>query len=272
MIKLLSLSLSLLILICNILLISSYNNCNNINNINNNNCIEIKSCDNTIDITTIFINKLSNGQGDSLSSSSIGICYNNNGIIINNIGYNQNYYNGNYSKCNDPIYNLDVNEVFITPYIENDNDNGPYCYNEIDMSPNNIMFEAGIYNPNLNHTGLSSSLRNCDKSGIIHESLLDLSNSIWNSKLQIPWSILYCPLGCPLQSYQDICNNNNNNYGLIGNIFRVNFYRINEIKSTLQCSSGYSSPQTCEYNAWNPTNTYPPSFHEPKYFGYLILV
>ena len=138
------------------------------------------------------------------------------------------------------------------------------------MSPNNIMFEAGIYNENLNHTGLQSSLRNCDKSGIIHESILDLSKSIWNSKLQIPWSVLYCPLGCPLQSYQDICNNHNN-YGLKGSIFRANFYRINEITSTMHCSSGYSSPQTCEYNAWNPTNTMPPSFHEPKYFGYLIL-
>ena len=105
---------------------------------------------------------------------------------------------------------------------------------------------------------------------IIHWYWTLLSKSIWNSKLQIPWNILYCPLGCPLQSYQEVCNNHNN-YGIVGTIFRVNFYRINEIKSTTQCSSGYSSPQTCEYNAWNPTNVNPPSFHEPKYFGYLIL-
>ena len=251
-----------------IAVVAAADNCNSINNINNVPCIDIKSCDSSNDKATIMINKLSDGKGESLSSSSIALCYDNDGLNINVEAYNQLYYNGMYSHCNDAIFNLDVNEVFIAPNVD---DSDPYCYNEIDISPTNVMYEAGIYNKNLNHTGLVNKLYDCSSSGIIHESQLDLSKAMWLSKLRIPWSVIHCPLGCPLSSYEASCKDHDN-YGKIHNIYRANFYRINEIVSTNTCSSGYSSPQTCEYNAWSPTNVYPPSFHEPKQFGYLVLV
>ena len=264
MIKVMLLVLVIVIVLVAVSTASATNTCDSINNSNNLPCVNIKSCD---DEATIVVDKLSDGKGESLSSSSVSLCYDNNGININTVAYNQLYYNGNYTDCNDSIFNLDVNEVFIAPSVGNDD---PHCYNEIDMNPNNVMYEAGIYNPNLNKTGLVNKLFDCASSGIIHESELDLSNSTWTSKLLIPWSVVHCPLGCPLSSYKDSCLNKDK-YGEVGNIYRVNFYRINEIVSTKACSSGHSSPQTCEYNAWSPNNVYPPSFHEPKYFGYLIL-
>ena len=36
----------------------------------------------------------------------------------------------------------------------------------------------------------------------------------WISKLKIPWSVIHCPLGCPLSSYQVSCNDHDN-YGKI---------------------------------------------------------
>ena len=261
--------LLVLVLVLAVATTTTTTTCDSITNNSNLPCIDIKSCDDSANRATIVVDKLSDGKGASLSSSSISLCYDNDGININTIAYNQLYYNGNYTNCNDGIFYLDVNEVFIAPSVDSDND-GPHCYNEIDMSPNNIMYEAGIYNPNLNKTGLINKLFDCSSSGIIHESDLDLSNSVWSSKLLIPWSVVHCPHGCTLSSYKESCSNKDQ-YGRVGNMYRVNFYRINEIVSTKSCSSGYSSPQTCEYNAWSPNNVYPPSFHEPKYFGYLIL-
>jgi len=259
----------MMIMMMIVVVVEAVNNCNSINkNGNDVPCIDIKSCDSSNDKATITINKLSDGKGPSLSSSLVSLCYDNDGLNINVEAYNQLYYNGIYSHCNDAIFNLDVNEVFIAPDVDGSD---PHCYNEIDMSPTNVMYEAGIYNPNLNHTGLVNKLYDCTLSGVIHESQLDLSKATWTSKLLIPWSVIHCPVGCPLSTYEASCNNIHN-YGQLHNIYRANFYRINEIVSTSTCSSGYSSPQTCEYNAWSPTDVYPPSFHEPPKFGYLVLV
>jgi hypothetical protein len=229
-------------------------------------CSEIPSCQSSTK-SMIVVNELSNGHGYSKSKSTIELCHDENYLQIISHAYNQSYFptKQKYQKCNDAIFYLDVAEFFISPWkASDDSSNGPHCYSELDISPWNVMYESGIYNPNLNHTGCVNSLIDCTASGILHES--EVSSQSWTAKLSFPWSVLNCPAGCPQSpaSANDYtCGNTR------GNIYRANFYRINELNdvSQTQCSKS-----DCEYMAWSPTFVDPPSFHEPKYFGFLVLV
>jgi hypothetical protein len=243
-------------------------------------CIEISKCSISTK-TEININKLSSGI-DSKSKSTIHVCYvsdNNDstsGLHISHEAYNQKYTNeGGYDTCNSAIFNLDVTEYFISPFkidineietTSNIDELGSHCYTELDLSPYNTMFEAGIYNPNLNHTGIENVLLDCNTSGVTHTSEVDLDKSIWKSNLKLPWDSINCPADCPSinnkwPGVESSCINDPLN------VYRINFYRINELVPVDSCSS-----TSCEYLAWSPNYVTPPSFHEPKYFGYMILV
>jgi hypothetical protein len=160
---------------------------------------------------------------------------------------------------------LDVAEAFITPSVGEAPESAPHCYSELDISPGDVMFESGIYNPNLNHTGISGTLINCSTSDVLHSTDLSSlsSGQSWTASLAFPWVLLNCPRGCPITS--DYC---------VGNIterkalYRANFFRINQLLpgSDTKCSSS-----TCEYLSWSPTMQDPPAFHEPNYFGYLVM-
>ena len=129
-------------------------------------CLSVPYC--TAGAVTTSIDNLSNGQSKSKSKSVLDICYNDDGIVVVHNAQDQTYYATNsYDCCNDAIYNLNVAEMFIAPYIEREA--APHCYSEIDISPKNVMFESGVYNPNLNHSGISNYLMNCTETGISNE-------------------------------------------------------------------------------------------------------
>lgn len=221
-------------------------------------CVEVFPCNKKY--SSVTIDNLSNGLGASVSSSRIDICFDESRLYLSHNAFKQTYFPQNkYPNCNDGVFNLDVAEAFIAP-IENITleTEGPHCYSELDVSPYNVMFESGIYNPNLNHTGISGTLLDCSTSGVIHETVM-MSNS-WVSKMSYPWKILNCPSGCSPSS----CNT----FTPL-TYYRANFYRVNEL---IDVSSSVCSKTSCEYMAWSPTYSNPPSFHEPNYFGYLVLV
>jgi len=208
----------------------------------------------------ITISALSNGEGQSQALSSIKACYDEDSLVIQNEAKNQNFFpTDQFNSCNDPIFDLDVTEMFISPWNLGINLPGPHCYSEIDISPWNVMYISGIYNPNLNHTGCVNSEISCDKSEIKHKTTIEKNLNQWTSTMRIPWKVINAPSGCPAD---DIISP-------ISTVYRVNFYRINELVnvSTSTCSS-----TDCEYLAWSPTNVNPPAFHEPTEFGYLILL
>eukprot|EP01036_Dinobryon_divergens_P025890 gene25890-34482_t len=88
--------------------------------------------------------------------------------------------------------------------------------------------------------------------------------SIWTTTIEIPWSVIVHPNGCPISTSSYL---NKENAITIPTALRANFYRVNELSVSDgdKCSSS-----SCEYMAWSPTLSNPPAFHEPTKFGYLI--
>eukprot|EP01038_Epipyxis_sp_PR26KG_P014853 gene14853-19961_t len=234
-------------------------NCDDVLDLNtpNNNlpCIEIKACDVNEAISSsnkLYINKLSIG-GKSNSTSTVQLCYSDDYLSVNIESFFQYFYPTTaYEDCNDSIFLTDVVEVFISQPIYNISDNGIYYYSEIDISPSNSIYEAEIYNPNLNHSGVVGTEIDCAESGILHETIK--STSSWVMKTTIPFNVI--------DGDKSLSSSRK------GSIYRANFYRVNELVSTTKCSTSSGS---CEYMAWSPTNVNPPAFHEPTKFGYIFL-
>ena len=223
-------------------------------------CVDVWRC-NVASTSSIEVNKLSNGLGSSESYSVVNMCFDDYTnpdeayLYVTNTAYEQKYSTPTtYTQCNDPIFYADVAEFFVAPNMEAN----PQCYNELDISPSNVMFDAGIYNPNLNGTGMVGTDFDCATSGISNDVVVDSASQTWTATMAFPFSLLNCPYNCPLKKY---CGHSTPN-----NLYRANFYRINELQPTNKCSSS-----TCEYMAWSPTMANPPNFHVPTQFGYLVL-
>ena len=154
---------------------------------------------------------------------------------------------------NDPVFNADVAEFFVAPHMEQD----PHCYNELgqlflksnafsflvlisiiflgsDISPFNVQYDAGIYNKNLNHSGIVGYDFACDGSGIEHATVVNSQEKYWKATMSYSFELLNCPFNCPLKQY---CGHSTPN-----NVYRANFFRISELTATSQCTSS-----TCEY-------------------------
>lgn len=216
-------------------------------------CAEIPRCSQGTEI--LSINQLSNGLGPSLSQSNVHLCFDDQKLYVKHVANKQQFLNDpGYKTCNDPVYNADVAEMFIAPSMET----VPHCYNELDISPFNVMFDAGIYNKNLNHSGIEGYDFDCNGTGGTYSTTIDMASNSWTADLSFTFELLNCPYNCPLKRY---CGHSTPN-----EIYRANFFRINELVPTAQCSSS-----TCEYMAWNPTMVNPPAFHEPSKFGFLLL-
>lgn len=192
-------------------------------------CATVFPCGKTAGSAAITM--LSSGSATARSNSLVKICYIDKGLVISTQHNKQSFFSENgYNSCNDPIYNLDVSEIFIAPVLESQPD-GPQCYNEIDVSPQNVMFESGIYNPNLNHASIKGTLINCNTSLVEHTTEIDKEKNIWISTLTLPWAIANNPSGCPVVEYSQVDPNSPTA------MYRINFYRINELVPVSQCSS-----------------------------------
>jgi len=173
--------------------------CLNLYNPNNAPCLEVPPCYGDEGATvTSTISLLSNGHGSAQSYSTIALCFTKTELQIRHVAMKQSFVsNSPYSLCNDPIFYSNVAELFIAPDVED----VPHCYNELDISPYDVMYLSGIYNPNLNHTGVVGSTFPCESSGINHVTTIDAKSSQWSSDLSIPFSLLNCPYHCPLERY-----------------------------------------------------------------------
>lgn len=244
--------------------------CSTISNPNSLPCVEIPSCS-TTKTSSISINQLSTGLGPAKSTAAVNLCYNSNSLHLTVAATQQNYFSSRtFTSCNDAVYLVDVIELFIAPPCashssECDSYGNPYCYSEIDTAPKNEIFESGIYAPYLNHTSVQNYLIDCSSSGVTHTT--QMASKAWSLDLTVPWDVVYNPQGCPKAAESDSSNKKFSVSPSAGTIFRANMYRVNELTSTTQCSSS-----TCEYLAWSPTLSNPPAFHEPKKFGYFVLV
>lgn len=220
-------------------------------------CLEVPRCnnDNTSN-SSLIINTLSSGAGPSQSNSVVSLCFDDINLYVTHEAYKQTLFTDpGYTVCGESIFTSNVAEMFIAPNMEKVN----HCYNELDISPFNVMFDAGIYNPNLNQTGIEGSPFPCEGTGVCFEAAMHPTDQSWTSKMSVSFALLNCPYNCPLT--KRYCGHTWANA-----VYRANFFRINELTKTVSCNS-----DTCEYMAWSPTMATPPAFHVPSQFGYLLL-
>lgn len=128
----------------------------------------------------------------------------------------------------------------------------PPKYLEVETTPYSALYSSQILNPFLNGT-ISHTLVACSVSGIEHFATADERSLTWRAVLAIPWTLVNAaalPAGA----------------AAAGDEYRANFYRIRMRNNVSACSDS-----DCDYGAWSPTMRSPPSFHQPKFFGVLLL-
>jgi hypothetical protein len=160
-------------------------------------CVEIPKCStDEANVATIEINQLSTGEGKSQAMSTVTMCFTDTTLNVVHNAMGQQYLSPtSYIDCNSAIFYSDVAELFIAPNMEDE----PHCYNELDISPYNVMYDSGIYNPNLNHSGVQGFEFPCDTSNITHTTDINMDSNQWQAKMTFPFSLLNCPYDCPLK-------------------------------------------------------------------------
>lgn len=142
---------------------------------------------------------------------------------------------GTYCRRDDPIYDQEVVELFISPGTST-----PARYYEFEVSPNGTLLDAVIFNPTSRRTDLDVDLSwNCP--ALHYQVGRDDRLERWWTILIIPWVAL-APAGA------------------LPTTWRANFYRIER-----------ASDEEPEFSCWSPTMTEPPDFHKPACFGTLEL-
>lgn len=138
------------------------------------------------------------------------------------------YMISDYTERDDPLYDQDVVEIFI------DELGAGKEYMEIEVSPNNVIFDARIQNDGDGH--IVHSDRAWDIEGLETEAVLSEAD-VRTYDIRIPMRAFRKPI-------------------VAGDCWRANFYRIDEQRGGER-----------EYQAWSPTGAV--NYHLSQTFGWL---
>lgn len=175
----------------------------------------------------------------SFPKTQVDVCYDDTSIHLTFTALEEKdfYYNDTLST-NDPIWAYEVMEAFIYH-----GTNDPQSYLEFEVSPNNVTFQAWIYNPSkVRATGApwdTSYLTDPLTDGLTAETTLDRDANSWISKATIPLGLFNVDVG-----------------EAKGTKWRMNFFRTVESEET------YPNQLL---GAWSPTNA--SNFHMTPFFG-----
>ncbi|KAI1750192.1 hypothetical protein F4782DRAFT_510250 [Xylaria castorea] len=176
--------------------------------------------------------------------TKVNVCYTTTDIKITFTALEEvNYFYNKSQTTNDPLYEYEVMEAFIYH-----GTNDPRSYFEFEVSPNNVTWQAFIYNPSkirapgAPYDGGIISQPIAD--GIVASTVLDRDAGTWVSNASIPLGFFNVDDGQAK-----------------GTRWRMNFFRI------------VVSPETFPaqfLGAWSPTNM--SNFHETPFFGNVLFV
>ena len=178
-------------------------------------------------------------EQDDFPLTQVDLCYTDSAIAITFTAYNEtNFYFDPDQGTNDDIWEYEVMEAFI--YKGTDD---PQTYLEFEINPNNVTYQAFIYNPSENrapdapfdHMFVSTP----ELDGFKAETTLDKPAETWVSDVEIPFAFF-----------------NVKNGKAKGTEWRMQFLRTT------------TSPETFPdqgLGAWNPPDE--ASFHITKFFG-----
>ncbi|KAJ7628866.1 hypothetical protein FB45DRAFT_794799 [Roridomyces roridus] len=179
--------------------------------------------------------------------TEVDVCYDETAIHITFTAHNETnfFVNPNYTT-NDPIYQYTAMETFIYR-----GTNDPKTYLEFEIAPNNVTFQAFIYNP--------SKVRAADavfdtfyvatpiEDGLTAVTTVDKAKHLWTSSARIPLGLFNVDDGQAK-----------------GTQWRMNFFRIITAPSTFPDQF---------YGAWSPTPGSPgANFHQTPEFGHITFV
>ncbi|OTA65354.1 hypothetical protein K449DRAFT_392461 [Hypoxylon sp. EC38] len=182
-------------------------------------------------------------KGD-FPKTQVDICYDDTSIHITFTAFEEtNFYFNASQTTNDPIWQYEVMEAFI-----HHGTNDPQTYLEFEVSPNNVTFQAWIFNKSKVRAASApldtSYLTQPLVDGLTAETSLDKEAQTWVSSATIPLGLF-----------------NVDNGQAAGTKWRMNFFRT------------VVSPQTFPdqlLGAWNPTNE--SNFHMTPFFGEVTFV
>ena len=236
-------------------------------------CVEVYPCSSSNLNVSVVLHKLSDGSGSASSSSDITMCYNDSGLVLTQINYNQNLWttSSSITDCNDPVSSSNSASIYIVP----DSRASIQCFTELDVSPLNVSYHAGVFASRLPVPPQSFEME-CNSSGLDTVTMIDESASLWEIDFVLSYSSINCPYNCPTPNAQCASLNtsfsNDDEDAGVNNaesIYRANFFRVNEISELTgngQCSTLQNSGK-CQTLAWTPTE----DLHNTSNFGYILL-
>ncbi|KAJ2724302.1 hypothetical protein GGI07_002076 [Coemansia sp. Benny D115] len=178
----------------------------------------------------------------SCPQTTVTMCYTSTSLHIDFTANGEtSFYYDPAHKTNGDIWAYNVVEAFIHPGTDN-----PQTYFEYEASPNNITYNAFVYNPSrtraagtpFDHAFISAPFSD----GFAINTVLDKSNNVWKSYNTIPLALF-------------------NGENPKGKTWRMNFFR------TVTSPSKYPEQQLC---GWKNTNAY--NFHVTSAFGTIAFV
>ncbi|KAK8097325.1 uncharacterized protein PG998_005552 [Apiospora kogelbergensis] len=173
--------------------------------------------------------------------TEVALCYNWNNITMAFSAWNEtSFYFDPAQGTNDDIWKYEVMETFVAL-----GDADPQTYLEFEVSPNNVTFNAFIYNPTKvraeNATFERFYINNTLETGFNAFTTLDKKQKLWSSTISIPLGLF-----------------NIDNGAAKGTKWRMNFFRTVVDSATFpnQTLGGWSSPDKA-------------SFHITPFFGHV---
>ncbi|KAI0425802.1 hypothetical protein F5Y09DRAFT_87352 [Xylaria sp. FL1042] len=199
--------------------------------------LDVPSCDQGVG-TVQYDRSVPNGE-DKFPLTQVDLCYTDSDIKITFTAFEEvNFFYNESQTTNDPIYEYEVMEAFIYH-----GTNDPKSYLEFEVNPNNITWQAFIYNPSkVRADGApfdNGQLTTPIFDGLVTNTALDKDAGIWVSNASIPLGLFSVDDG-----------------EAKGTEWRMNFFRTVVAPDTFPDQG---------LGAWNPTNM--SNFHMTPFFG-----
>ncbi|KAK8131033.1 hypothetical protein PG984_007471 [Apiospora sp. TS-2023a] len=202
--------------------------------------LQVRACP---ELAVASYNKTVPDQAD-FPHTEVALCYTNDSISMAFSAINEtNFYYDPSQGTNDAIWEYEVMETFIAL-----GDKDPQTYLEFEVNPNNVTFQAFIYNPGkVRADGAPFEtffINNTLETGFTAFTTLDRSQKIWGSSVTIPLGLFNVDDGTAQ-----------------GTKWRMNFFRTVVAPDTFPNQT---------LGAWSPPDK--ASFHMTPFFGHVEFI
>lgn len=204
--------------------------------------VDVPSCDAGTG-SVQYDKSVPNGE-NKFPLTQVDLCYTDSDIKFTFTAFEEvNFFYNESHQTNDPLFEYEVMEAFIYQGTAD-----PRSYFEFEVSPNNVTWQAFIYNPSkVRADGApfdDGKLETPIVDGLLTSTSLDRDAGVWVSNASIPLGLFNVEDG-----------------EAKGTKWRMNFFRTVVTPDTFPAQ---------DLGAWNPTNM--SNFHMTPFFGNVLFV